>query len=122
MHPAATPVLAAGYPVTLWKNQGLNGYLATVRAPAPVIVALQQFWFPGWEARIDGRTVKTTPSGPQAVVSCEVPPGNHTVEFDYRGLPQRRTGFLISACALAFASVSVWLLDRMPGPQEGGLA
>ena len=72
-------------------------------------VDLQQFWFPGWQATVDRLPVKTAPSGPQTVVSCDVPAGEHIVEFSYSSLPQRRTGVMISivsaaigACILGF--------------------
>jgi hypothetical protein len=64
-------------------------------------VELLQFWFPGWQATVDGLPVRTAPSGPQAIVSCEVPPGEHVVEFSYSSLPQRRTGLIISILSVA---------------------
>jgi hypothetical protein len=68
-------------------------------------VELLQFWFPGWQATVDGIRVGTGPSGPQAVVSCDVPAGEHLVEFRYRGLSQRRTGIIVSIIAIAIGGV-----------------
>jgi len=55
-------------------------------------------------------------AGPQATVSCEVPPGEHTVEFSYRGLPQRRTGIIISIFSKAIAGCIIVFLRRIQWP------
>jgi hypothetical protein len=77
-----------------------NHYRGLVHLPSSGEVVLRQFWFPGWEAAVDGAAVPTSMAGLSAVVSCHVPAGDHTVEFHYRSLPQRRAGILISLSSL----------------------
>ena len=77
-----------------------NRYRGRLHASAPSHALLRQFWFPGWEATVDGTPVLTGPDGPSALVSCAVPAGDHTVEFHYRSLPQRRIGWLVSLLSL----------------------
>jgi hypothetical protein len=77
---------------------------------------LLQFWFPGWQASVDGFPVATAPAGPQAIVSCDVPAGNHVVEFSYRGLPQRRAGIIISIFSAAIAGCIIVFLRRLQWP------
>jgi len=120
--PPVADVLAAGQPVPSRKGPRLNDYLADLQMPAAGPVELQQFWFPGWQATIDGQPVSTVPSGPHAVVSCAVPAGNHTVEFRYHGLPQRRAGFITSCCALALATASLVAGGWNTRPRKGGAA
>jgi len=55
-------------------------------------------------------------AGLQATVSCEVPPGDHTLEFSYRGLPQRRTGIIISIFSKAIAGCIIVLFRRIQWP------
>jgi hypothetical protein len=86
---------------------GQNHYTAKVAMRAAGTAELSQFWFPGWSASIDGTPVPTKPTGPSAIVSCEVPSGEYTLEFRYGGLPQRRTGLLITGI---FAVLSVLAL------------
>ena len=78
-----------------------NHYRTRVEMSELGKVDLQQFWFPGWQATVDRLPVKTASSGPQTVVSCEVPAGEHVVEFSYSSLPQRRTGVMISIISAA---------------------
>ena len=77
---------------------------------------LLQFWFPGWRATVDGFPVATAPAGPQAIISCDVPPGDHTVEFSYRGLPQRRAGIIISIFSAVIAGCIIVFLRRLHWP------
>jgi hypothetical protein len=101
--PPGQPVLAQGGQVLELTQLGQNHYRVRLQMPAPGKAALFQFWFPGWEAEVDGVPVPTAPTGRQAVVACEVPAGQHAVEFRYRGLPQRRTGLLVSLLSAALA-------------------
>ena len=86
-----------------------NYYRGRLQMPAAGKAELLQFWFPGWNASVDGVPVKTVPAGPQAIVSCDLPAGDHVVEFTYIGRYQRSIGIIISivsaaigACALVF--------------------
>lgn len=90
-----------------------NHYRSHVQMSGTGKAELRQFWFPGWQATVDGIPVGTAPSGPQAVASCEVPAGEHVVEFRYRGLPQRRTGIVVSIIAVAIGLCAFYLLRRL---------
>lgn len=76
-----------------------NHYRAELSMPEPGTVELRQFWFPGWQARVDSSPVETVPVGPHALVSCAIPAGEHVVELFYTSMPQRRAGFLASCVA-----------------------
>jgi hypothetical protein len=99
--PSAELVTAAGQPIDSLTQPGFNDYHFNVQMAAPGVVQLRQFWFPGWQATIDGLPATTAPAGPSALVSCPVPAGNHVVEFRCHAMPQRRTGFLVSLVAFA---------------------
>ena len=85
-----------------------NHYRSRVQMSAPSKVTLLQFWFPGWQATVDGLSARTAPAGPKAIVSCDVPVGDHMVEFSYRGLPQRRTGIILSILSAALGGYTLF--------------
>jgi hypothetical protein len=85
-----------------------NHYRGLLQMPAPGKAELLQFWFPGWRATVDGLPSGTAPTGPQAIVSCDVPAGDHVVEFGYRGLPQRRIGVIVSILFVAIGASVLW--------------
>jgi hypothetical protein len=88
-----------------------NHYRSHLQMSEPGKVELRQFWFPGWQATVDALPVKTAPAGREAIVSCEVPAGDHVVEFSYHGLPQRGTGIIISILS---AAIGACLLALQP--------
>jgi hypothetical protein len=111
--PPTQMVVADGGRVVETAQLDQNHYRSRVQMSGTGKAELLQFWFPGWRATVDGIQVGTTPSGPQAVVSCEVPAGEHVVEFRYRGLPQRRTGIVVSIIAVAIGACALYLLRRL---------
>jgi hypothetical protein len=90
-----------------------NHYRSRVQMSGAGKAELFQFWFPGWQATVDGIRVGTAPSGTQAVVSCDVPAGEHIVKFRYCGLPQRSTGIIVSIIAVAIGACALYLLRRL---------
>ena len=39
------------------------------------------FYFPGWEATLDGKRIQLQPTQPQGLISFDVPAGAHTLEI-----------------------------------------
>ena len=95
-------VQAVGGRVIEFAQLNQNRYRSRVQISVPGKAELLQFWFPGWPASVDGTPVETAPSGPQAIVSSDLPAGDHVVEFSYRRLPQRRIGAIVS---IVFAAI-----------------
>ncbi len=56
-----------------------------VRATASdrALLVLADTWFPGWRAKIDGRSVPTMPHPISSCAASSCPAGAHTVEFTY---------------------------------------
>ncbi len=77
---------------------------------APWMLQLHQFYFPGWQAQVDGRTIPASPTGSLALAGVEVPAGEHEVVFRFGSTPARRIGW---ACTLAglvsWCLVAIWL-------------
>lgn len=76
-------------------------YQALVQMRENGVVALNRFWYPGWEARIDGHQEKTFPHSALGLVGVNLEPGEHQVEFDFGTTPLRIAGYVISLVGLA---------------------
>jgi len=89
-----------------------------IRTEDPITIRLHQFHLPGWEARLDGRSVPTYPSGELGLVSVDVPSGSHTLRLAFGATPARTAAEIL---ALVSAIVWGWLAWR--GRRSGrGLA
>ncbi|MCL4871310.1 MAG: hypothetical protein KJ063_20300 [Anaerolineae bacterium] len=78
-----------------------------VRVTAPVRVSYRQFYFPGWQARLNGEAIPLSPSEPEGVLQLELPPGDHELHLFFGSTPLRRWGAGISWAAAAFA-LFIW--------------
>jgi hypothetical protein len=77
------------------------------RADVASIMVLTDNWFPGWEARVDGKKVDVLRAD-HALRGVALTPGAHRVEFDYRPRPFRTGATITMATALvALGSVLV---------------
>jgi uncharacterized membrane protein YfhO len=70
-----------------------------VRAPAGGWLVLSDAWYPGWRATLDGLATRLYRAD-YLFRSVWVPPGNHTVTFEYRP---------VSFWAGAALSLTAWL-------------
>jgi hypothetical protein len=87
--------------------------------PEETTLTLDTFYFPGWQARVDERSV---PVGPDAEgrLSVAVPAGEHTVAIRFGSTPVRLAADGLSTLAalmavLALAAPSRWFERRRPG-------
>ncbi len=82
----------------------------TVNAAQPWTLQLHQFWFPGWQAVVDGETVAAQPVGDLALAGVPLPAGRHAVEFRFGATPVRQLGATLSVAGLiALLAGVVWL-------------
>jgi hypothetical protein len=73
---------------------------ATVRTPASAAVQFYVYYFPGWEVRVDGQPVASRPDGPQALLTVDVPEGEHHVLVRFIDTPMGQWGKIVSLAAL----------------------
>jgi hypothetical protein len=80
-----------------------------VQSAAPFMLSFKTFYFPLWQIRVDGQPVPTFPSGSLALVSADVPAGEHTITLTLEATPLQRGGewiaVLSGTCLLGY-----WLL------------
>lgn len=83
--------------------------MATPGAASGGVLVLSDAWFPGWQARVDGRGVPVLRVD-HALRGVALPPGAHTVELSYRPRPLV-VGGAVSAATLV--GIAAWLA-RIP--------
>ncbi len=72
-----------------------------VVARQSTVLRLQQFYFPGWAVRMDGRSAPIEPATGAGLLETRVPAGSHKVEIDYGDtLIERAATYLTIATAL----------------------
>ncbi len=67
-----------------------------VQMEEPGVVRIHLFYFPGWEARIDGEVVEHRVSPPNGTLELDVPAGKHQIDVRMGATPVRRLGAGIS--------------------------
>ena len=113
MNGVSTPVESSPQPwptpivqVRRWRPAQIA---ALVSAPASFPLALHRFYFPGWQAIVDGQAAPVYPSGELGLVTVEVPAGDHVVELRFSDTPLRRF-----ANGLSLLSLGIWLALAIP--------
>ncbi len=77
------------------------GKATTVTGPVEVTaVAFHQFFFPGWQATLDGAPLALAPSEPEGLITAVLPPGEHSFELTFNSTPLRTIANLISVVSL----------------------
>lgn len=105
--PASAKLVAARY-------RPLRYDLALSTA-VPFTVRFYTFYFPGWQAQIDGRRVPVAPAGPHGFISVEIPAGQHDLAIWFGMTPLRRAATLVTV-----GSALVWAAIVMTGIRPPG--
>jgi hypothetical protein len=88
-----------------------SSFGGVVQMAEPGVVRVNVYYFPGWQATVDGELVPLRISGPQGLVEVDLPAGEHRLEVRMGSTPPRRVGALISW------GVLLALLALVLGPQ-----
>jgi hypothetical protein len=65
----------------------------------PFALRFHTFYFPGWKVYLDGREAPVYPSGDLALLSVDVPQGEHEVLVRFEDTPPRLVGNLVTLVA-----------------------
>jgi 6-pyruvoyl-tetrahydropterin synthase related domain len=71
--------------------------LFTAMTNQPAILAPELINYPAWEVRVDGNIVQTVPLPETAQMSLTLPPGEHSVQLNFRRTSDRVVGGAISS-------------------------
>lgn len=89
----------------------------TVRMETPGVVRIHLFYFPGWQAYLDGEPVALRVSDPNGLLELDVPAGEHQIDVRMESTPARRTGTLIAWATLVVTlALLAWPTRRTPQP------
>ena len=99
----------AGKPQVQVLSEGPTHLQVQVQGDASVPLRLHRIFFPGWRASIDGERLPVGSSGPLGLITAEVPPGTHQVEFRFGNTPVRWIALAISLVSLA---ILAWIVLR----------
>ena len=68
--------------------------------PEAFPVVFDRFFFPGWQATLDGHPLDLTASEPHGLIAAVLPPGNHLLRLSFAGTPLRTAANLLSFASL----------------------
>lgn len=100
-----TVVLAAGPPpptapgAVLSTRRGVEELRIEAEAASDALLVVNDAWWPGWRARLDGREVPVLPAD-HLVRAVAFPAGRHAVEMSYAP-PELRAGWALTVAGLA---------------------
>ena len=121
--PTTSPLvesIRAGQPVNRWdapgarvlqsRDDGLSAELV-LESDAPISVTYRAFYFPGWQATLDGQSVSLQTVPPLGLDDgMHVPAGRHTLTVRFGSTPLRTASELVSLMA-AIIVIAIWMLD-----------
>jgi hypothetical protein len=117
------PLLAGGVPLVptpdtqidgqsvAWNRYGPNGFAMTVTTPTPALLVVSELWYPGWHAKVNGRSTEIARAD-WLLRAIAVPAGTSTVKFQYRPA-SLIAGTAISGFGLILAIVMLLLHAKL---------
>jgi hypothetical protein len=82
---------------------------ARVSNAEPFTLSFATFYFPLWQIYVDGQAAPTFPSGSLALVSADVPAGDHTITLTLTTTPLQRVGEWLAGLSGIFV-IGYWIL------------
>jgi len=119
--PLVEPMLL-GQPVVRWDAPGAhileardNGLSAdlVLESTVPAQVIYRAFYFPGWQAWLDGQPVTISTVPPLRLMAFSVPAGHHALAVRFGSTPLRTIGAFVSLIAVIVVVAIGWV-DRRP--------
>ncbi|MDX1521759.1 MAG: hypothetical protein R3264_09045, partial [Anaerolineae bacterium] len=99
-------------------DYGLNHAEIVLTAPEPHQVIFNTFYFPGWQARVDGQPVPVAPVTERGLIGVTLPAGPHRLSLFFTETPVRRLANTISLLSLLglIALTLAWnrIFDPLP--------
>ncbi|MBN1995013.1 MAG: hypothetical protein JW953_20125 [Anaerolineae bacterium] len=81
-------------------NYGFNQAELVIDLPEPYQVVFHTFYFPGWEALVDGQPGFIAPVSERGLVGVMMPAGRHHLQLLFRETPLRRVANAVSIASL----------------------
>ena len=84
-----------------------------VQVETPVVVQFYTYWYPGWKAEANGQPIAIRADGPNALITLDLPPGDHDVSIRFANTPLRTVAAFLSIAALIIAILLLWSPSRL---------
>jgi hypothetical protein len=101
--PAGAQVIAAGY-------QPLR-YELRLSSPRPFVAHFHTFYFPGWQAQLDGQPAPLTPTDPHGLIGVELPAGEHHLIIWFGSTPIRTLANTLTAISAVILGLATALIQ-----------
>jgi hypothetical protein len=104
---AAAPIINRLAPLPtgttlLSQSATLTAATATIEAQSATPITFNFFYFPGWQATVDGQTTSIQISNPNGLIAVPIESGRHTISIHFGPTPLRATAQVISLITFAF--------------------
>lgn len=109
LSPPVTGGALAQLDIEQWTAQRRVFHLSTT---APDTLNIRTFWYPGWQAQVNGQTVPLAPHPDQGTIMLPVPAGASVVALTFTDTPLRTLALLVSLLALLIGS-GLLVADRI---------
>jgi hypothetical protein len=90
------------------RNALSSTYLLNLATDATLVY--RTFYFPGWQADLDGRPLPVRPSDPEGLIAFDVPAGEHAFTLRFASTPIRRAAGGLSIAGMGLLVVAAVLI------------
>jgi hypothetical protein len=97
-------------------RRGPGSWRIQADGPQPALVVVAESWFPGWEAKVDGRAAPVVEAD-GGFLGVPVDAGAHVVTLDYRRPAAATAGRLVTGATLLALAVLAIRRRRRAGPR-----
>jgi len=111
-------ILPAGQVVQTGWQTGPGDDRFELQAAQPVTLTYQTFYFPGWQATLDGQVVAIQPSSPEGLITVDLPAGRHVLEISFVHTPVRVVSLVVSLSGLALCLLLVVRGRQLASPAQ----
>ncbi len=81
-------------------SQGPLSRQLTVKTPQPMELSFHSFYFPNWQAYVDGHRQTTYPSGKLGLLTVDIPSGQHELVVRFEDTPAERVGEMMALLSM----------------------
>lgn len=85
------------------KAERIDTATLRITTSADRAVRFHQYYYPGWQATLDGAPVDVYPGDEFGLLTIDIPAGEHTVSLRYAGTNAQRAGAIISVLSVMIA-------------------
>lgn len=99
-------LISEGKGMIVEQQWGSRRFSLLINADSLLLIEIGQFYFPGWQALLDGSVpLQINPAQRNGLIELSIPKGRHTLELQLTAQPPEYVGRVISAVSLLILSV-----------------